>query len=37
MAFALFGRFVIGKYSFSENIFLPMALKIRETVIMPLV
>jgi 2,4-dienoyl-CoA reductase-like NADH-dependent reductase (Old Yellow Enzyme family) len=36
-AFAVFGRFIIGKYSFSENFFLPMALKIREAVTMPLV
>lgn len=36
-AFALFGRFIIGKYRFSENFFLPMALKIREAVSMPLV
>jgi 2,4-dienoyl-CoA reductase-like NADH-dependent reductase (Old Yellow Enzyme family) len=36
-AFAVFGRFIIGKYSFSENFFLPLALKIREAVSMPLV
>jgi len=36
-AFAVFGRFIIGKYKFSENFFLPMALKVREAVSMPLV
>jgi len=36
-AFAVFGRFIIGKYEFKENFFMPLALKIRETVKMPLV
>jgi len=36
-AFAVFGRFIIGKYEFSENFFLPLALKIRQAVKMPLV
>jgi len=36
-AFAVFGRFIIGKYKFSENFFLPLALKIRQAVKMPLV
>jgi 2,4-dienoyl-CoA reductase-like NADH-dependent reductase (Old Yellow Enzyme family) len=35
-AFAVFGRFIIGKYEFSENFFLPMALRIRQAVKMPL-
>jgi len=36
-AFAVFGRFIIGKYKFSENFFMPLALKIRQAVKMPLV
>jgi 2,4-dienoyl-CoA reductase-like NADH-dependent reductase (Old Yellow Enzyme family) len=36
-AFALFGRFIIGKYPFSENFFLPLALQIRQAIKMPLV
>ncbi len=35
-AFAVFGKFVIGKYRFEENFFLPLARKIREAVQMPL-
>jgi 2,4-dienoyl-CoA reductase-like NADH-dependent reductase (Old Yellow Enzyme family) len=35
-AFALFGRFIIGKYEFSENFFMPMAKQIRQAVKMPL-
>lgn len=35
-AFAVFGKFVIGKYKFEENFFLPMARKIRKAVKMPL-
>jgi 2,4-dienoyl-CoA reductase-like NADH-dependent reductase (Old Yellow Enzyme family) len=37
MAFAVFGRFIIGKYRFSENFFLQTALEIRKAVRMPLV
>ena len=36
-AFAVFGRFIIGKYEFKENFFMPLALKIRQAVKMPLV
>jgi 2,4-dienoyl-CoA reductase-like NADH-dependent reductase (Old Yellow Enzyme family) len=36
-AFAVFGRIIIGKYKFSENFFMPLALKIRQAVKMPLV
>lgn len=36
MAMALFGPFIIKKYAFSENFFLPMARKVREAVRMPL-
>lgn len=35
-AFAVFGRFIIGKYEFKENFFMPMALQIRKAVKMPL-
>lgn len=35
-AFALFGRFIIGKYEFSENFFMPLARQIRQAVNMPL-
>jgi 2,4-dienoyl-CoA reductase-like NADH-dependent reductase (Old Yellow Enzyme family) len=35
-AFAVFGRFIIGKYEFEENFFMPMARKIRQAVKMPL-
>jgi 2,4-dienoyl-CoA reductase-like NADH-dependent reductase (Old Yellow Enzyme family) len=35
-AFVLFGRFIIGKYEFSENFFLPLARQIRQAVKMPL-
>jgi len=36
-AFAVFGRFIIGKYEFSENFFLQTALEVRKAVRMPLV
>jgi 2,4-dienoyl-CoA reductase-like NADH-dependent reductase (Old Yellow Enzyme family) len=36
-AFAIFGRFIIGKYNFTENFFLQTALEIRKAVGMPLV
>jgi 2,4-dienoyl-CoA reductase-like NADH-dependent reductase (Old Yellow Enzyme family) len=36
-AFAVFGRFIIGKYEFSENFFMPLAGQIRQAVKMPLV
>lgn len=35
-AFAVFGKFVIGKYKFEENFFLPMAREMRKAVKMPL-
>jgi 2,4-dienoyl-CoA reductase-like NADH-dependent reductase (Old Yellow Enzyme family) len=35
-AFAVFGRFIIGKYKFEENFFLPLAQQIRQAVKMPL-
>ncbi len=35
-AFAVFGKFIIGKYKFSENFFLPLARKVRESVKIPL-
>ncbi|HPI86190.1 MAG TPA: NADH:flavin oxidoreductase [Bacteroidales bacterium] len=35
-AFAVFGRFIIKKYEFSENFFLPLARQIRKAVKMPL-
>jgi 2,4-dienoyl-CoA reductase-like NADH-dependent reductase (Old Yellow Enzyme family) len=35
-AFAVFGKFVIGKYKFEENFFMPMALEMRKAVKMPL-
>jgi 2,4-dienoyl-CoA reductase-like NADH-dependent reductase (Old Yellow Enzyme family) len=35
-AFAVFGRFIIGKYKFEENFFLPLARQIRQAVKMPL-
>jgi 2,4-dienoyl-CoA reductase-like NADH-dependent reductase (Old Yellow Enzyme family) len=35
-AFAVFGRFIIGKYEFSENFFMPLAKQIRQAVKMPL-
>jgi 2,4-dienoyl-CoA reductase-like NADH-dependent reductase (Old Yellow Enzyme family) len=37
MAIVTFGRFIIRKYKFNENFFLPLALKVREAVQMPLV
>jgi 2,4-dienoyl-CoA reductase-like NADH-dependent reductase (Old Yellow Enzyme family) len=36
-AFAVFGKFIIGKYKFEENFFLPLARQIRQAVNMPLV
>jgi 2,4-dienoyl-CoA reductase-like NADH-dependent reductase (Old Yellow Enzyme family) len=36
-AFAVFGRVIIGKYEFTENFFMPIALKIREAISIPLV
>lgn len=36
-AFAVFGKFIIGKYQFTENFFLQMALDVRKAVRMPLV
>lgn len=36
LAMALFGKAIIHKYPFEENFFLPLALKIREAVTMPL-
>ncbi|MFO7614441.1 MAG: NADH:flavin oxidoreductase [Bacteroidales bacterium] len=36
-AFAVFGKFIIGKYKFKENFFMSLALKIRKAVNMPLV
>jgi 2,4-dienoyl-CoA reductase-like NADH-dependent reductase (Old Yellow Enzyme family) len=35
-AFAVFGKFIIKKYKFEENFFLPMAREIRKSVKMPL-
>jgi 2,4-dienoyl-CoA reductase-like NADH-dependent reductase (Old Yellow Enzyme family) len=35
-AFAIFGKFIIGKYKFEENFFLPLARKVRQAVTMPL-
>jgi 2,4-dienoyl-CoA reductase-like NADH-dependent reductase (Old Yellow Enzyme family) len=35
-AFAVFGRFIIGKYKFEENFFLPLARQVRQAVKMPL-
>lgn len=35
-AFAVFGRFIIGKYKFEENFFLPLARQVRQKVKMPL-
>lgn len=35
-AFAVFGKFIIGKYKFEENFFLPLARQIRQAVKMPL-
>jgi 2,4-dienoyl-CoA reductase-like NADH-dependent reductase (Old Yellow Enzyme family) len=35
-AFAVFGKFVIGKYKFEENFFMPMAREMRKAVKMPL-
>ncbi|MCD4683168.1 MAG: NADH:flavin oxidoreductase [Bacteroidales bacterium] len=37
IAIASFGRFIIRKYDFSENFFIPLALKVRKAVKMPLV
>lgn len=34
---AIFGRAIIGKYEFDENFFLPLAKKVREKVMLPLV
>lgn len=36
-AFAIFGKLIIKKYRFEENFFLPMAVRIRQAVRMPLV
>ncbi len=36
-AFAFFGKFIVGKYKFEENFFLPLARQIRQAVKMPLV
>ncbi|MBP6978048.1 MAG: NADH:flavin oxidoreductase [Bacteroidales bacterium] len=36
LAMLLFGRFIMRKFTFEENFFMPMALKIREAVTMPL-
>ena len=36
MAMALFGKFIMRRFAFEENFFMPMALKIREAVTMPL-
>lgn len=36
-AFAVFGKFVIGKYKFTENFFMPLSSQIRKAVKMPLV
>ncbi|MCU0370249.1 MAG: NADH:flavin oxidoreductase [Bacteroidales bacterium] len=35
-AFAIFGKFIIRKYKFEENFFLPLARQIRQAVKMPL-
>jgi 2,4-dienoyl-CoA reductase-like NADH-dependent reductase (Old Yellow Enzyme family) len=35
-AFAIFGRFIIGRYKFEENFFLPLARQVRQAVKMPL-
>lgn len=37
IAIATFGRFIIRKYEFNENFFLPLALQVREAVKLPLV
>jgi len=37
IAIATFGRFIIRRYEFNENFFMPLALKVREAVKMPLV
>ena len=37
LAMGLFGSLIIRKYDFTENFFLPMALKVRDAVSMPLV
>ena len=34
---AVFGKFIIKKYPFEENFFLPLAIKIRETVNLPVI
>jgi len=36
-AFAVFGRFIIRKYKFEENFFMPLAKMVRQAVKMPLV
>jgi 2,4-dienoyl-CoA reductase-like NADH-dependent reductase (Old Yellow Enzyme family) len=36
LAMALFGKAIIRRYEFEENFFLPLALKVREAVTMPL-
>ena len=36
MAMVLFGKFIMRRFAFEENFFMPMALKIREAVAMPL-
>lgn len=36
-AFALFGKFIMRKYEFQENFFLPLSVQIRQAVNMPLV
>jgi len=35
-AFAVFGKFIIRKYKFEENFFLPLARRVRKAVKMPL-
>lgn len=37
MAIASFGRFIIRRYTFTENFFMPLALQVRKAVKMPLV
>jgi 2,4-dienoyl-CoA reductase-like NADH-dependent reductase (Old Yellow Enzyme family) len=36
-AYAVFGKFIIRNYKFTENFFLPLARQIREAVKMPLI
>ena len=37
IAIGSFGRFIIRKYAFTENFFMPLALQVRKAVKMPLV